>query len=316
VGGLCTPLSSLYRCWLEKTGHSSAAMADPSQVAFSMAGRQVRLLLDHHGRDCRPAMGSDGPLVIGVSWGTGQLRTEYAGASAAVTCGDRCTVRASDHAVYLSVQSGYPEVPEALGAVYRNGSVVVCLADEAPCQEWYLAKHAVEMVLVMAANCGLWGDTAVVHASCGASANGGLLFTGPSGVGKSTIKTLFASHGAPVGDEPVAVRVAGNRALAYGTLSRSAYHWPCGGEALPLAGVHWLRHGDQNAASRLRPGEALRGLVGQIYHPRRLDLMWSGRSLMEFVLDLVGAVPVYELRFRPTEEVVPFLEGLHGGSAD
>ncbi len=134
----------------------------------------------------------------------------------------------------------------------------------------------------------------MIHAAALAEGRRGWIFSGPSGTGKSTLASLFPERA--LCDEFVALTLgdAGPRlaALPFWASRR-------GGAA--LAGIHLLRHGDRDRRRRLGAGEAFarlrREVVWPTFDPGHL------RRAFDTLCDLVEAVPVWELAFRPHRAV-------------
>ena len=126
------------------------------------------------------------------------------------------------------------------------------------------------------------------------------LFSGPSGMGKSTHTRLWQSlHGDAAqvfNDDKPALRYLDGRWFAYGT------PW-CGKDGInqnkkvPLAGICFLRRGQENTIRRLDSMEATARILSQTMRRfkdvERLDL------LLSHVDKLVKEIPVYELYNKP-----------------
>jgi serine kinase of HPr protein (carbohydrate metabolism regulator) len=148
---------------------------------------------------------------------------------------------------------------------------------------------------------------ALLHAA-GIDINGkGYIFPGKSGAGKSTITRQFAALGDTglLSDDRIVVRKIEGGFKAYGT------PWP--GEAgialnksVPLAGIFFINHGSANRIREITPKEALARLLPVTSIP------WYDREVMDRILtfceDLISSVPIYELDFKPSVEVVDVFE--------
>lgn len=135
----------------------------------------------------------------------------------------------------------------------------------------------------------------------------GYVFAGRSGVGKSTLSLLCASRiGLDVlSDERVIIRRIGDEMMVCGT------PWPgetgiISNKALPLGAVFFLRQGDENKISGLKPAEAVDRLLPVATIP------WYDPEIMtealSFCENMLSTVPSYELCFTPGDEVVDMLE--------
>lgn len=142
-----------------------------------------------------------------------------------------------------------------------------------------------------------------LHASAVEVNGRAYLFSGPSGMGKSTHTQLWQQiHGDTAqvfnDDKPVLRKLEGTW-YAYGT------PW-CGKDGInqnrkvPLAGICFLRRGQENSIRSLNPLEATAGILSQTIRrfrdPKRLDM------LLEMLSDLVQEIPVFEMYNRPEQE--------------
>ena len=129
------------------------------------------------------------------------------------------------------------------------------------------------------------------------------LFSGPSGMGKSTHTRLWQKvfgEGAQVfNDDKPALRRIDGKWFAYGT------PW-CGKDGInqnkkvPLAGICFLKRGEENKIRRLEPKEAFPLLMSQtifkIQDSGKLDLLLNSMN------HLLNEIPIFELENKPVEE--------------
>ena len=142
-----------------------------------------------------------------------------------------------------------------------------------------------------------------LHSSAVCMDGRAFLFSGPSGMGKSTHTRLWQQiHGEAAqvfnDDKPALRRIDGSW-YAYGT------PW-CGKDGInqnmkvPLAGICFLRRGQENVIRRMEPLEATTRILSQTIRrfrsAERLDL------LLGLVDQLVREIPVYEFFNRPEPE--------------
>lgn len=152
----------------------------------------------------------------------------------------------------------------------------------------------------------------VFHSSFIRHQDAGILFTAPSGVGKSTQAELWEKlRGAVIvnGDRS-AIRMADNAAFACGIPFAGSSPF-CKNETLPLKAIVYLKQAPVTTIRRLRGAEAFRrvweGCSINVWDRRDMTLA-SGT-----VLQVLNAVPVYELACTPDESAVLALEGVLKG---
>ncbi len=156
----------------------------------------------------------------------------------------------------------------------------------------------------------------LLHSCAVALKEEGILFTGVSGSGKSTMADLWRRFGPPfsrvIDDEHILARRVSESALLYGA------PWSRGPREAefsrtPLKAIFFLSHSRQNQCIALSPSEALAEFLSQVYLP-----VWS-RDQVELTLQtsaaLVQGVPCYRLPFAPDESIVGFVQEVIGGSA-
>lgn len=151
-------------------------------------------------------------------------------------------------------------------------------------------------------------DRLCFHAACVQTSGGGLLFSGPSGIGKSTQADLWCRHrGAKQinGDRPILSRTETGW-LAWGSpyAGSSRCHI---NESCPVSAVVMLRQAPRCALRRLGSEEAFRAVwSGLTMHS--WDEVFVERAC-DLALELIDGVPVYEFACTPDEAAVDYLEG-------
>lgn len=152
----------------------------------------------------------------------------------------------------------------------------------------------------------LWDGRLILHASCVETPLGGLLFSGPSGIGKSTQAELWVRHmGAKLinGDRPVLYE-APEGWLACGSPYAGSSHCYLH-ESCSVRAVVMLRQAKQCALRRLSGAEAFRavfrGLTASVWDPACME---RACALAE---SLTARVPVYELACTPDRDAVDAL---------
>jgi len=146
----------------------------------------------------------------------------------------------------------------------------------------------------------------LLHSSLIRYQNKAILFSAPCGVGKSTQADLWCRF-------RKAEILNGDRAgVCYVGDSWRAYGMPFAGtsgifcnQSAPIAAIVILAQGPENLIHRLRPMEGIRHLLLEC-SCRRWDSEFMNRML-DLLLKLVSAVPVYHLVCRPDEGAVNLL---------
>lgn len=150
-------------------------------------------------------------------------------------------------------------------------------------------------------------DRLCLHAACVRTPLGGLLFSGPSGIGKSTQAELWCTYrGAKQinGDRPILSR-EGDGWLAWGSpyAGSSRCHV---NESCPVTAVVMLRQAKQCGLRRLSRAEAFRAVwSGLTVHTWD---EWFVKTASDLALELIASVPVFELGCTPDEQAVDYLE--------
>ena len=142
----------------------------------------------------------------------------------------------------------------------------------------------------------------MLHASAVELNGRAYLFSGPSGVGKSTHTALWQREfpsAVVFNDDKPALRNIDGRWFAYGTPWSGKNHVNSN-MRVPLAGICFLRRGTQNSIRKLSGIQAVSRLVQQTMHVlckvERLDFM------LRAVESLAKNIPIYELSALPNGE--------------
>ncbi len=153
----------------------------------------------------------------------------------------------------------------------------------------------------------LYRDRLCFHAACVRTDRGGLLFSGPSGIGKSTQAELWCRHrGAKLinGDRPILGRGQAGW-LAWGSPYAGSSHCYVN-ESCPINAIVMLRQGKTCTLRRLTPGEAFRAVWSGVTVPS-WDTGATERAC-DLALGISAMVPAYELTCTPEEQAVFLLE--------
>ena len=147
----------------------------------------------------------------------------------------------------------------------------------------------------------------ILHSSYIARERKAIVFTAPSGTGKSTQAELWKKHrGSEIinGDRAVLIREAGCICAAGLPFSGSSSY--CGNRTLPLAAVVCLKQAPETTIRRIRGLEAFRKIwEGCCVNTWNREDMAAASALVEALLE---QVPVFELACTPDESAVNALE--------
>ena len=151
-------------------------------------------------------------------------------------------------------------------------------------------------------------QTLFFHASYAAYRGQGILFTAPSGTGKSTQAELWREYrGAEVinGDK-AAVSLRGQAMIH--SIPFSGTSGICKNVSLPLKAVVVLSQAPENTIRRMGPAEIAAALCPNIFADQTVPEEWS--MVLNLLLDLAVSVPVYALACTPDERAVQTLENV------
>lgn len=148
----------------------------------------------------------------------------------------------------------------------------------------------------------------VLHCSALKIKDGVILFSGPSGIGKSTQARLWEKYrGARI--------INGDRTLLRKEGNWMSFGWPicgsseiCYNEEYPVKAVVFLGQSENNFGTRLRYIDAIRLLISQMtvngWNPKFVETIWN------LVEDFAGVIPVFEYVCNMQEDAVDTLEDL------
>ena len=192
---------------------------------------------------------------------------------------------------------------------FRSGDVYVELLDEPADVYPYPLGFPLDRVLLLNM---LGLDQGIMMHACGIDDAGrGLLFTGPSGAGKTTMARLWSDHGdaTVLGDECIIVRSVEDRYRLYGTPWTGRDRRACPG-GVPLERIFFIQHADEDAVSHKGWISTVERLMTQVFST------FYDRAAMQYTLDFCAelgrSVPGYDLRFVPTSEVVRLVQNMDG----
>jgi len=139
----------------------------------------------------------------------------------------------------------------------------------------------------------------IVHAASITVDGLALVFVGHSGAGKSTITALAESAGAMVlSDDRTILSVEQGIAYAWGTPWHGSYR-KGSPERAPIAAICLLAQASEDELLQMSPARAYGEIFTRTVQPTTASA--DSIATVDGLLDLIGRVPVAELRFRPTE---------------
>ena len=201
--------------------------------------------------------------------------------------------------------AAYDEIPYALARTDHDTGIID-VAYQARC------AHCVSQLDNSFFHLGFEGllirhDRVCFHASCIRTELGGILFSGPSGIGKSTQAKLWCEHrGAELinGDRPILQRTE-KGFLAWGSpyAGSSKCHV---NDCVPVSALVFLEQAEENRIRRLSGGEAFRRIYAGLTM-YSWDRFFVERAV-DLAMELSSSVPCYELACLPDQSSVECLE--------
>lgn len=147
-------------------------------------------------------------------------------------------------------------------------------------------------------------DGLVIHASTLKWQGKGLMFSAPSGTGKSTHVKLWQEYMEDIivlNDDTPAVRIINNIPYVFGT-PWSGSSFINSNDSAPLAGIVVLEQSQHNVIRRITNQEAILKLMPRVFLP------YFDENLMNIAITtfekIIVSVPIYLLKCRPDKEAV------------
>ena len=135
----------------------------------------------------------------------------------------------------------------------------------------------------------------------------GLMFLGPSGIGKTTQAELWNKYrdALIINGDIVFVQETPDAFLGWGTPWHGSSPY-CENTNVPVKALIVLKQAPENSIRELTGFEKVTAVSNSVFYPRWLE---NGMELCLETLDhLLSALPVYELSCRPDEEAVELVE--------
>lgn len=142
----------------------------------------------------------------------------------------------------------------------------------------------------------------MLHASGVSDNNKGFIFSGFSGVGKSTMASLWLKKGAHiVNDDRLIIRKNGSKYYMYNT---PMYYTDNPKKSL-INNIFLLKQSPVNKALKLHGATAITRLLAFcVQHDYDKTLI---NKVLETITDLSSQIPIYELGFYPNDHIIKFL---------
>lgn len=153
----------------------------------------------------------------------------------------------------------------------------------------------------------LANDRLILHASVIRRKNHVILFSAPSGTGKSTQAELWCQNADAeiLNGDRVLIRCDGDELLACG-LPFAGTSAICKDFSHPIRAIVVLRQGTENRAEAMQPMEAMKCLLSQISLQR-----WNQRDLeaaIRLTERLIAELPIYRFSCLPEKSAVEYLQ--------
>ena len=145
------------------------------------------------------------------------------------------------------------------------------------------------------------------HSSLISTNNRGLMFLGPSGIGKTTQAELWNKYrdALIINGDIVFVQETEDAFLGWGTPWHGSSPY-CENTSVPVHAMIVLKQAPENSIRELTGFEKVSEVSNSVFYPRWLE---NGMELCLETLDhLLSKIPVYELSCRPDEDAVRLVE--------
>ena len=146
-----------------------------------------------------------------------------------------------------------------------------------------------------------------LHSSLVDYQGNGLMFLGPSGIGKTTQAELWNKYrdALIINGDVVFVQETEDVFLGWGTPWHGSSPY-CENTSVSVSALIVLKQAEKNSIRELTGFEKVTAVSESVFYPRWLE---NGMELCLEILDhLLSSVPVYELSCRPDEEAVRLVE--------
>ena len=147
----------------------------------------------------------------------------------------------------------------------------------------------------------------IIHSSAVIVEGKGIIFSAPSGTGKSTHTRLWEKNfGAVViNDDTPALRVVNNKAFVYGTPWSGSTSKFVNTKA-PLSAIVMLSQAKENEVVRLGAVDAVKTILPRSFLPYQDSKLMD--MAMKVIENIISLVPVYHLKCRPDLEAAELMK--------
>lgn len=143
----------------------------------------------------------------------------------------------------------------------------------------------------------------MMHASCVFDGKKGRMFSGFSGVGKSTMSRIWAESGCTViNDDRLIIRETDNGFFVYNT----PMYYKDLSKKTPLNAVYLIRHSSENKIQKLKGALAASRTMAFCIQNNYDQHFVADR--LDFFVRLAAAVDIYDLGFVPNASVIEFIK--------
>lgn len=169
----------------------------------------------------------------------------------------------------------------------------------------HIEFYSLTMLGIMFRNYLIYHKGIVIHASALKWEEKGIMFTAPSGTGKSTQARLWQDYFGDsvkiLNDDNPAVKFRDGKPYVFGTPWSGSSNIHCNSYA-PLDAIVLLQQSPINSIQQLSPQEAISNLIPRSFLP------YFDRNMMNMACDIlesiIFSVPIYTLKCRPDREAV------------
>lgn len=220
--------------------------------------------------------------------------------------GGKWVLHRTEDKLIIFIRQGFSSAPHQIVALDTDlkGGDIYCMGDYWTTHDLSSLGYPLEEVLVV--NVLAQGRGVLLHASAVSDGGRGILFSGASGAGKSTMAIIWERQDdvEALSDDRVIVRKHGDRFWGYGTPWHGTARMSSP-NAAPIDRIFLIHHAEKNSMVPLSPMDAASRLL-----VRSFPTFWDKQG-MEFTLafldELAQTVPCYELGFVPNEEIVEII---------